>query len=275
VFSPDSLRTGTLNAACGHWFRQHGKQKKAEPYFREAIRIYRTHENPPRDYYLAALDGLFQLVRRQEDTSEAISVFHELMENMTYVVGPDHLLIAPNYFEFARALQARGRDADAIPLLIEGIRISRQVKGQAWEDAAKRLDQLAQVTRRVAPAAGLANEQYQAALEGATTLSIGHSDADSYAGLVGIVHYRLGNYEEAIKYLTPTRELSEHETHNVLRERAFLAMTQFQLGKPEAARGTLAEAREMMELETLAEDKTNRAVVSEAESLISPEEDSG
>ena len=275
VFSPDSLRTGTLNASCGFWLRQHGKPEQAEPYLREAIRIFRIHENPPRDYYLAALDGLFYLAIQQDgDTDEAISVFHELVENMTYVHGRDDVLIAPLYFGFAKALRARGRDADAIPLLVEGIRISRKAKGEAWDDATKRLGQLAQVTRRVAVAAGLTDKQYQAALEGATILSISDSDAASYAGLVGIIHYRLGSYDEAIKHLTPSREMSGDGSDDVLRERAFLAMVQFQLGNAEAARGTLAEAREMLKLETLAKDKTNRAVVLEAEALISPAENS-
>ena len=200
VFPPDSLRAGTLNTGCGQWFRQHGKPEQAEPFLREAVRIFRTHENPPRDYYLAALDGLFQIVRRQDDTDEAISVFRECMENMTYVVGPNDLSVALNYFVFAKTLQARGREADSITLLVEGIRISRNAKGEAWEDEAKWSGQLERVTRRVAVAAGLTDQQYQAALEGVATLSSNQADADPHAGLVGIIHYRLGNHEQAIKH---------------------------------------------------------------------------
>ena len=275
VLPPNSLRVGTLHMGCGQWFRQRGKPEKAEPYLREAVRIYRAHENPPRDYYLAALDGLFQIVRKQEDTAEAISVFHECMENMTYVVGPDHLLVTPHYFGFALSLEARGRDAEAIPLLVEGIRISREAKGKEWEGAEKRLEQLAQMTQRVALAPGLTDQQYEAALQGATTLSTEYADADPYPGLVGVVHYRLGNYKEASQNLQPAREPSEDESHDTLRERGFLAMTQFQLGQPDTARATLADARELMKLETLAQDETNRAVISEAEALISPAEDNG
>ena len=269
VFPPDSLRAGTLNTGCGQWLRQNGKPEQAEPFLREAIRIFRAHENPPRDYYLAALDGLFQIIRRQDDTEEAISVFRETMENMTYVVGPNHLLIAPQYFVFAKELQARGRDADSIPLLVEGIRIAREAEGDEWEDATKWFGQLDHVTRRVAVAAGLTDRQYQAALEGVTTLS-SSEDAGSYSWLAGIVHYRLGNYEEAVQHL-PLDNTSELESSDVLSARAFLAMTQWRLGEAEAARSTLAKAREMIELRTLDEDETNLAVISEAESLISSE----
>ena len=272
VFPPDSLRAGTLNTACGVWYRQHAKLEKAQPHFREAIRIFRAHENPPRDYYLAALDGLFSLLVLQEDaTEETIAVFYEWVENMKYASGPDHQLVTPYYFGFAQKLQDRGHHADAIPVLVEGIRIARQVQGDQWEDAEKRLRQLAKATWHVGFDSGLAAEQYRAALQGATILSANRPDMPSFTGLLGIIHYRLGTYEEAEKLLAP-REPSEDDLDEAVRERAFLAMTQFQLGQAAAARSTLADVREMMKLETLAKDDISRAIVEQAEALILPAE---
>ena len=199
-------------------------------------------------------------------------MFHECMENLTYVYGSDHLLVAPQYFSFARILQARGRAAASISLLLEGIRISREAQGEAWKDAAKRWDQLARTTKRIARAAGLAQKQYQAALRGATTLSSRPAEGASYQGLVGIIHYRLGGYDKAIGHLTAQRKPSAGDVPDELRERAFLAMAQFHLGEIEAARDTLAGVHELMQRESLANDETNRAVVAEAVALISSED---
>ncbi len=70
LFPPDGLTAASHSVAFGHWLRQHGKLEKAEPHFRNAVRIYRTQANPPREYHLVALDGLFQIVRQREDATE-------------------------------------------------------------------------------------------------------------------------------------------------------------------------------------------------------------
>src|SRR5262249_54225385 len=93
VFAPDSASAAWLHLSYGLWLRQRGKTDKAEPYLREAVRIYRVTPNPPRDLYVAALDGLFQVVRKREEAiDETISVFHETMEAIGHIYGHDHLL---------------------------------------------------------------------------------------------------------------------------------------------------------------------------------------
>jgi hypothetical protein len=64
LFPADSLSTAAHNVAYGTWLHQRGRLEKAEPYLREAARIYRNSPNPPREYYLAAVDRLFQIMRK-------------------------------------------------------------------------------------------------------------------------------------------------------------------------------------------------------------------
>lgn len=273
AFPPDSLRAGTLNAACGLWLRQHGRAEKAEPYLREAIRIFRQHDNPPPDYYLASLDGLFQLVRRKDDTDETIAVFRETMENMAAFYGGNAAVIAPQYFGFASALQARGRDVESIPLLLEGIRIRRAENVDQWKDADKRMKQLAEVTRRVAVAAGLTKQQYEVALTAQRTLSEatpleGDSMDDNRLGLSGILQYRLGEYDSAQEQLESIDYSSLAPSAATLQCRAFLAMTLFQLKQPSDAERQLEEAAKLLELAPEADREIGRTTIAEATALI-------
>ena len=171
----DSPTAAYHNFALGHWLRQHGRLEKSEPYLREAVRIYRTLPNPPREYYLAALDGLFQLIRRRDDSlDESIALFHECMHNMALLYGADHRQLGPHYFGFAQALEQYGRSAEIVPLLVEGLRIYRRARGPEWDAGAKlepapaqvgdgrrrqivlRRDRAREAVARVAGAAGLA-----------------------------------------------------------------------------------------------------------------------
>lgn len=273
IYAPDSLRAGTLNSACGTWFRQHGDMEKAEPHLREAVRIYRLHENPPRDYYMAALDGLLSIViMRPDATDETIEVFKELVYNMRLSFGSDYQRITSLLFGFAKELHKRDRSADAIPFFAEGITLSRRALGDDWEAADKRTRQLAELTWPVGITGGSTQEQYESALVGAQTLTQADPDTQSYAGLVGIINYRLGRFEEAVELLQPRAAVPgrSFDVHDVLRERAFLAMSRFRLGQTEQAREALAKVREMMENPVALKDELNRAVVEEAEALVSP-----
>jgi hypothetical protein len=145
--------------AFGHWLRQHGKLEKGEPHFRNAVRIYRAQASPPQEYYMVALDGLFQIVRQREDaTEETISLFHECMKSLSHAYGQDQSMLAPQYFGFAQLLVGRERSPEAIELIIEGIRLARQAKGSAF-NAASTLKMLEGLVRC---RAGTARQQLRA-----------------------------------------------------------------------------------------------------------------
>lgn len=267
LFPPDSLAIASHTAAFGLWLRQRDKIDQAEPYFREAIRIYRLHPNPPRDYYLSVLDGLFQIIRRRESAlEETISVFHECVENMTHFYGQDHVLIAPQLFGFARFLEQRQRAAEAIPLLVDGIRIYRQVNPPHW-NREESLEILEDLTRRVAVTPGLPSPQYAHALLGAETLLAEDGQSPCYAGWLGVAQYRLGHWDAALEPLTTAVTASQGTEERPLLL-AFLAMTQFQLGQRDAARAVLDELRELLPGEASRDHQENRSALAEAERLI-------
>jgi tetratricopeptide (TPR) repeat protein len=276
LFPPDSLSSAWIQLAYGMWLRQRGRDQKSGPYFQEAIRIYRGHPNPPREMYLAAVDGLFQLMRkREEGVGETISLFHEAMENMAYLYGPDHLLLAPHLLGFAKELEARDRAVEAIPLVIEGIRIHRKAKGDDW-DATPSLQMLDRFVRRVVLAPGLTEDKCQAAAKGAEALLSEKPAEASYRNLLGMAQYRLGLFDEALKNLEQTaegasRQDAEHSQHRL----GFLAMTHRRLGNAAKSNSALGELRERMAQSSDTPTKDARVVLSEAEAMISDKASSG
>src|SRR5262249_2696528 len=153
---------------------------------------------PPREYYLMALDGLFQSLRwREESFDETVAVFYECMHNMALVLGNDHHSLALHYWGFAQALAERERSAQAIPLLIAGLRISRKANTDEW-DATPGLAALEKQVRRIVVRGGLSTDAYQAAHDGAAALLADQPASAVYRELRGMAEFRLGQFEEAL-----------------------------------------------------------------------------
>jgi serine/threonine protein kinase len=267
LFPVDSPQIAIQNVAFALWLRQHGQPDKAEPYLREAVRIYRAMPNPPNDYYLLALDGLFQIVRkRDEAVDESIQVFHECMEAMSHFYGKDHFLLAPHFLGFARVLEARNRLAEAIPLLIEGLRISRKTKGSN-SDVSSELNLLSRFVRRVALSPGLPERNYQAAEQGAEKLVAERTQDPAARLLRGLVRHRLGQFEAAVQDFIQagTNESTDDKPLRL----GFLAMTHFRLGDVPQAHAALAELQVALTKEQLEKSSDFRAILTEAEALIS------
>jgi eukaryotic-like serine/threonine-protein kinase len=244
VYRPLLPRDGASIAyyhfAYGHWLRQHGRLEKAEPLLREAVRIYRQMPNPPRDLFLGALDGLFQLIRRRDDAlEETIAVFHECMHNMAHVIGNDHPQIGAHLFGFARVLGDSNRSAEAIPLLIDGMRIHRKAHGERWE-AGSTLDVIAGHVRRIVLVGDLPSARYQVAMDGAAALVADDPSRVAWRHLRGMCHFRLEHWHEALADLSPA-EGADASGENEIQRRAFVCLARFRAGEIDAARRSAVE----------------------------------
>jgi serine/threonine protein kinase/tetratricopeptide (TPR) repeat protein len=272
LFPADSPSAAYFNFAYGHWLRQHGRNEKAEPFLREAVRIYRTMESPPREYYLLALDGMFQLLRwREEAFDETVAVFHECMHNMALLLGNDHPSLAPHYWGFAQALGERNRAAEAIPLMIDALRISRKADVPGW-DAAPSLAALERQVRRIVVRAGLPVESYRTAFDGAAALLADQPDSKTFRELRGMAAYRLGRYDEALTDLSTEADGGAPAADRARQRAAFLAMAELRTGRGGLARRRTAELRaHLNDGATAAKETLN--LVEEAEALLSVETD--
>jgi serine/threonine protein kinase/tetratricopeptide (TPR) repeat protein len=267
LYPPDSPTAAYNNFAYGYWLRQHGRNEKAEPYLREAVRIYRGMENPPREYYLMSLDGMFQLLRRREEAfDETVAVFHECMHNMALLIGNDHPSLALHYWGFGQALSERDRSAEAIPVMLDGLRISRKANAPEW-DATSGLAALEREVRRIVIRSGLSKEAYQAAYDGAEALAADQPASTIYRQLRGMASYRLGRTDAALADLAHDADSGAPETEHARQRRAILAMTELQAGRAESARQTIAELRARVKSDS-APRKETLTLIAEAEALL-------
>jgi len=269
--------------AYGNWLRQHGRLEKAEPYLREAVRIYRDMKQPPRDFYLAALDGLFQLLRRRDDAlDEATAVFHECMRNMAQMLGPDHPSLGPHLLGYAQALGERNRAVEAVPLLVEGLRIYRKSSSDSraagdW-DSTPAVQRLERSVRRIVVHAGGSRTDYETALAGAAALAEEPKAGIDTFALRGMALFRLNRIDEAALAFAAAGNISAEGRENAVQRLACQAMTEYQLGYRDAARVTLAELRTLTDASGQAPVKETTgkatlgpetlALVAEAETLL-------
>ncbi|MFN0052402.1 MAG: protein kinase domain-containing protein [Planctomycetales bacterium] len=247
LFPPDSPTLAHYHFAYGHWLRQHGRLEKAEPYLREAVRIYRGMDSPPREYQLMALDGLFQLLRRRDQAiDETLTVFQECMQAMTHLYGVDHPNLGAHLFGFAHALGESNRSADAIPLLIEGLRIQRKARPDDWLKSPA-IQSLERHVRRLVVARGNPTDKYQAALDGSLCLTNEIRDSARHQHLRGMAYYRLGQFGQAVQDLSHAPGESAPESEESAAERlAFLALACHATGHDDEALQAARELKQML-----------------------------
>jgi len=75
----------------------------------------------------------------------------------------------PNYWGFGQLLGEKNRSAEAIPLMMDALRIDR-VSNRGERDAAPGLKALEHQVRRIIVRSGLSEQAYQAAFDGAAAL---------------------------------------------------------------------------------------------------------
>jgi len=267
LFPPDSPTAAYYNFAYGHWLRQHGRNEKAEPFLREALRIYRRMEAPPREYYLMSLDAMFQLLRwREEAFDETVAVFHECMHNMALLLGNDHSSLAPHYWGFSQILGERNRSAEAIPLMLEALRIDRAAG--SGRDASRGLEALERQIRRIVLRPGLPQQAYQSALDGAAGLLVAKTESARYRDLRGMAFYRLERIDDALADLSPADEPVATDHEHARQSLAFRAMAEIRSKKPEPARAALASLRADIAQTSDPPGEETLQLIAEAEALL-------
>ena len=266
LYPPESPTAAYNNFAYGYWLRQHGRNEKAEPYLRRRSASTVGWIILRASTYLMSLDGMFQLLRRREEAfDETVAVFHECMHNMALLIGNDHPSLALHYWGFGQALSERDRAAEAIPVMLDGLRISRKANAPEW-DATSGLAALEREVRRMVIRSGLSREAYQAAYDGADALAADQPASTIYRQLRGMAAYRLGRIDAALADLAQDADSGTAETEHARQRRAILAMTELRAGRPESARQKIAELRAHVETDS-APRKETLTLIAEAEAL--------
>jgi tetratricopeptide (TPR) repeat protein len=129
-------------------------------------------------------------------------------------------------------------------------------------------DQLNSAAWMVVRAPGGKKEAYALALLQAKAAVQAVPGNGNFLNSLGIAHYRLGHYAEALRTLMQSEKLNatKEGLHPV--DLAVLAMAQHQLGEKDKARETLSRLREVMNLVGWAKNPEAKGFLSEAAMLI-------
>jgi WD40 repeat protein/tetratricopeptide (TPR) repeat protein len=140
-----------------------------------------------------------------------------------------------------------------------------------WQDAEK----LNQETTEVVSSPGKEIDEYKAALEKAQKANSLNPDTWSILTTLGIAHYRVGAYEEALETVSKSIEIIKNITvdgQQMLKpdpaNQAFKAMSLHQLGRNDEAQVALAQLRLLCLTKRFLKDERAQAFLAEARSLM-------
>jgi tetratricopeptide (TPR) repeat protein len=128
--------------------------------------------------------------------------------------------------------------------------------------------QLNEAAWQVIRAPGAKKEAYTVALRHAEAAVRAAPGIGYYLNTLGIAHYRVGDYANALQTLMQSEKLNRTKNGAQPADLAFLAMAQHQLGKKDEANATLARLREFMKQSGWLNNAEAQGFLREAETLI-------
>jgi tetratricopeptide (TPR) repeat protein len=187
-------------------------------------------------------------IERQGRHTEAERLYREVLVVMQSVLGPEHPDTLRCMHNLAVVIFDQGRHTESERLFQDVLEVQRRVLGPDHPTTELTMKNLARVCADLSwlratvrdPAKRNPDEAVQFA-ETATELQ--PQEANNWANL-GVAHYRAGNWQTAADALEKARRMQRGEdpVHQV-----FLAMTYWQLGRPEAAVQEYVEAAQWLE----------------------------
>ena len=128
---------------------------------------------------------------------------------------------------------------------------------------------LARMAWHVARTSDLPAAQYLLAHEGVEICLVEKPEESAYINTLGILKYRLGEYEASLETLARSHSYySQEHAGGVPADLAFIAMAQHQLGRESDARATLAALKIAMANPELRDVEDNRKHLAEADALL-------
>jgi tetratricopeptide (TPR) repeat protein len=112
-------------------------------------------------------------------------------------------------------------------------------------------------------------DQYRLALRQAEAACRIEPENGSYLSTLGVAHYRMGHYDQALVTLTCSDALNtKQDRQSRPADLAFLAMAQHRLGRADEARKLLDRLRQSLESGSWKTDREAHSFLREAEALI-------
>ena len=248
-FYPDTSPLLAISAmGYGRQIFENGDAEAAIPYFREAIDRFRASPNPPRISFLAACDGLFQILRGKEDVAsikESDDLLRDIIDLARTMWGVDSL--ATNLKYYASRLVERGRHADALNAIMDAHQ-SFVDAGRSIDERENLRDNMAMIAFQVAVKPELETELYATARYAAELALTEEPNHPAMLVALAVALYRLDELALSAEMLDRIRGPLSKMRGGLARgitpaDHAFRAMTYARLGNEAVARAELEAMR--------------------------------
>jgi tetratricopeptide (TPR) repeat protein len=209
--------------------------------------------------------GLMYREFSEMDTAERL--LQEAAEIFRLNTGPPARLRTVALLVLSGLLKDRGALGEAVQITIEALDVAQEYDiDQYLDDAVKGVGDVSWLIARDADRSG---DEYKAALSAIERILDEQPDKRACINTQGILHYRLGQYEEALTALARSHALysQDYET-GVPADLAFMAMAHHKLGHDRDAEQGMGRLRAAMENPELARSEDNQAHLAEAEAML-------
>ncbi|MHC4549454.1 MAG: serine/threonine-protein kinase [Planctomycetota bacterium] len=266
---PRSNVMGKVLVQIGAYYYERRVFDEAEPLLREGVDVYRASGGPSAMYRDLALTVLARIVSQRDDGSdEYVSRRLEFIAYLRSAVEENHNLLGVLLAETAGYMDDHGRPVEAIAMALEAREILTETGGDPVRLKMSR-DALCCIPPKVAREPGRPAADYRTALRGAQACLADRPDAFDAVHTVGVLQYRLGQYEEALATLARSDAHHAEEPGGGLpADVAFLAMAHHRLGQAQEAQAALARLRELMRRDEHAGDEQARVLLAEAGEVL-------
>ena len=228
---------------------------------------------PPQSSFLARILaelGTWSLQLERDDAAEPL--LREALDIYRAANDPAHRHYTLALRGLAKILENRDAPGEALPFCIQAIKIARDFEGDRVLDSA--VTDLARLAWQVARASDLPAAQYLLAHEGMEICLAEKPDESAYINTLGILKYRLGEYEASLETLARSHSYySQEHAGGVPADLAFIAMAQHRLGRETEALTTMVALRTAMANPELRDVEDNRKHLAEADALLGGEQD--
>ncbi len=250
LYGEDSRIRAVTAMGYGKHLMQSGDHENAEPLLREAIQRFKRDPNPPRAFYFAACDSLFQILRSRTDEAgmtEADEALGLTLDLGSDFIGAGELATTRRYL--ATRLAKRGLSVQALEQLLRA-HDEMLAADSSVSDREQLRDPMTALAMDLARQSGLSEEHYDRAREAIERALSEEPGKPAMVVALGAILYRQGELEYAAETLDSIGDLSRHPGGLARSfspgDRAFRAMVNAKLGREEAAREELAGFRKAL-----------------------------
>jgi len=292
-----------------HIYNNQGAYAEAESYMREAIEIRRQYAPYQKLQLAITVNSLTNIIALAGDEEKLVEILPENLEAWREALPENGSMLGRILVEFSMVFQRYGTPEQSEPLLREALEIFRSAETPPPADYSRALrmlgrsaeekDQLEEALNlahelvavtsntpedtihseavrnlgnlawRIGRTRDLSVEVYASAAAAIERALEEKPDDRAFLNTLGVIQYRQGEYEEALKTfaLSHAQYLLEYQT-GVPADLAFMAMTHEKLGHHDQAQAIMLQLSTAMENPEFASSSENRQHWQEAMTLI-------